>query len=66
MRSNSDLWVTIGMSVALVLMMCWLVYDEVATANLGLVIPVISYASGYLLHQSFTQMKERDREKNKR
>jgi hypothetical protein len=65
MRSNSDLWLTVGMSIALVLMMCVLVYSKDAAANLGLVIPIISYASGYLLHQSFTQMEERSIERKR-
>lgn len=65
MRSNSDLWIMIGGSIALLLMMCWLVYDKEATANLGLVIPIISYAAGFILCQSIEEMTMRSLKVNK-
>lgn len=59
MRSNSDLWCMIGGSIFLLLMMCILVYNKEATENLGLIIPIVSCAAGYMLHQSFTEMERR-------
>ena len=65
MRSNSDLWCAIAGSIVLLLMMCWFVYDKEATANLGLVIPTISYIAGYILYQSLDEMALRSLEDKK-
>ena len=61
-RSNVDLWITIGSSVIIIGMMSWFVYDDKATTNLGMVIPIISGISGYLIGQSQYLMKERSLE----
>lgn len=59
MRSNSDLWCMIIGSISLVLIMCWFIYNKEVTSNLGLVIPLVSFVAGYLLHQSLDEMAVR-------
>jgi hypothetical protein len=56
MRSNSDLWCMIGGSFLLLFFMCWFVYDQDIVSNMGLVIPLVSFIAGYMLHQSLDEM----------
>jgi len=58
-RSNSDLWCAIGGSSILLIMMCCYIYVDEARENLGLILPVISFLAGYVLHQNLNEMEER-------
>lgn len=54
-RSNTDIWASIVGCVSLLLLMCYAIYDKDATANLGLILPIITFLAGYIFHQNINE-----------
>jgi len=58
-----DLWVRIGGCVSMLLMFCFLIYQQEAVSHLGFIIPLMAFLSGYILHQSFEEIAIRGKSK---
>ena len=61
MRSNWDLYMTMGFSILILILMGFFVYDAEATANLGLVIPLLCFVCGYMFNQSLDEIERREK-----
>ena len=61
MRSNWDLYIIMGFCILMLILMGFFIYDVEATANLGLVIPLLCFVCGYIFHQSLDEMDSREK-----